>query len=69
MALTHEYGLMLICWSTWLVLFEVSLIYLMMYYWKAYGIVGYHGACIFHVDGLHIETCRLIVILYIIGES
>ena len=21
MALTHEYGLMLICWSTWLVLF------------------------------------------------
>ena len=34
MTLTHEYGLMLICWSTWLVLFEVSLIYLMMYYWK-----------------------------------
>jgi hypothetical protein len=23
----------------------------------------------FHVDGLHIDTCRLIVILYIIGES
>jgi hypothetical protein len=61
MALTHEYGLMLICWSTWLVLFfEVSL--------ESYGIVGYHGACIFHVDGLHIETCRLIVIVYIIGE-
>jgi hypothetical protein len=36
---------------------------------EAYGIVGYHGSCIFHVDGLHIETCRLIVILYIIGES
>jgi hypothetical protein len=36
---------------------------------EAYGIVGYHGACIFHVDGLHIETCRLIVMLYIIGES
>ena len=35
---------------------------------EAYGIVGYHGACIFHVDGLHIETYRLIVILYIIGE-
>jgi hypothetical protein len=34
MALTHEYGLMLIYWSTWLVPFEVSLIYLMMYYWK-----------------------------------
>jgi hypothetical protein len=32
MALTHEYSLMLICWSTWLVPFEVSLIYLMMYY-------------------------------------
>jgi hypothetical protein len=30
---------------------------------EAYGIVGYHGACIFHVDGLHIETCRLIVIV------
>jgi hypothetical protein len=36
---------------------------------EAYGIVGYHGACIFHVDGLHIETCRLIVMLYILGES
>jgi hypothetical protein len=45
MALTHEYGLMLIkcssiglykikCWGTWLVHFEVSLIYLMTYYWK-----------------------------------
>jgi hypothetical protein len=32
MAPTHEYGLMLICWSTWRVLFEVSLIYLMMHY-------------------------------------
>jgi hypothetical protein len=41
--------------------FEVSL--------ESYGIVGYHGACIFHVDGLHIETCRLIAIVYIIGES
>jgi hypothetical protein len=41
--------------------FEVSL--------ESYSIVEYHGACIFHVDGLHIETCRLIVIVYIIGKS
>jgi hypothetical protein len=45
MALTHEYGLMLIkcssiglckiiCLGTWLDIIEVSLIYLMMYYWK-----------------------------------
>jgi hypothetical protein len=24
---------------------------------EAHGIVVYHGACILHVDGLHIETC------------
>jgi hypothetical protein len=44
MALTHEYGLMSICWSTWLVLFEVSLINLMMYYWKHMDIMV-HGFC------------------------
>jgi hypothetical protein len=68
MTLTHEYGLMLICWSTWLVLLKVIDIYYDVLL-EAYGIVGYHAACIFHMDGLHIETCRLIVILYIIGES
>ena len=69
MALTHEYGLMLICWSTWLVLFEVSLIYLMMYYWKHMVLLDIMLHVVFHVDGLHIETCRLIVTMYIIGES
>ena len=69
MTLTHEYGLMLICWSTWLVLFEVSLIYLTMYYWKHMVLLDIMVHAFFIVDGLHIETCRLIVIVYIIGES
>jgi hypothetical protein len=34
MVVTHEHELMLICWGTWLVHIQVSLIYLMMYYWK-----------------------------------
>jgi len=34
MTLTNEYGLMVIYWCTWLVHIWVSLIYLMMYYWK-----------------------------------
>ena len=58
MALTHEYGLMFICWSTWLVLFEVSLIYLMMYYWKhmvlldimVYAFFMWMGYTLRHVD-------------------
>ena len=62
MALTHEYGLMLIYWSTWLVLFEVSLIYLMMYYWKhmvlldimVHGFFMWMGYTLKHVVDSHV---------------
>jgi hypothetical protein len=66
MALTHEYGLMLIYWSTWLVLFEVSLIYLMMYYWKHMVLLDIMVHAFFIWMGY---TLRQIVMLYIIGES
>ena len=66
-----EWRLRLICWGTWLVHIWVSLIYLMMYYWK--HIVGYLGAFIWHMDGLHIGTCSWwvdeVVMLYTIDES
>jgi hypothetical protein len=72
MALTHEYGLMLICWSTWLVLFEVSLIYLMMYYWKHMVLLDIMVHAFFMWIGLHIGTygwlVDKVIMLYIIVD-
>ena len=70
MALTHEYGLMLICWSTWLVHIWISLIYLMIYYWKHMMDIMVHaffmwlGYILRHVVG---EIDEMIM-LYIIDD-